>query len=1414
MNTQKKILLLFILLLSDKGYLFAQWQNISATIPSPNAASLGLYTELPVSYFTGVPNISVPLYEVKGNKISLPITLNYNASGLRPEAHPGWVGNGWSLSAGGVITRKANGQIDEYNRVGTTGEVGYYYTASQYLNNSTWSTTATENSPLLYPPLYPQLATVDADEQPDEFDFNFLGYSGKFFLDQTGAWRVQSDKNLKVTFQSSDLIYPFVYYLPTIGGSNQVSKTFGKFTITDEQGNQYIFGCINTANDTSPSTTTYNSAIEYSDAMIPNGTLTSSITATSWYLSEIISADQSETINISYERGPLESYIGFSSTDNYTSGTVPALGPLSSPVPCTSGGVGLSAMSGTIIFPVYLTKITMPSQDLEIDFSISASNELTYPSTNNVIYGGGGSGVNAYTRVYNDAGINTSPAPSDFPAPYLYDFNQLCTANANLIPYFTSANPPPAESPSIGWASNCIWLKLDNFTIKNTSGGFIEKTVSFNYNNIPTKRLQLNNVSISGKTGPAVQTYSFAYNTTALPNYLATLTDHWGFNNNNTTPLVFGTNNNFAQVRAPDPTGVQTQAENLISITYPTGGVTNFVYEPNTYGSAINRTTGVSPTAQTGIAGGLRIQQIISNDNNGNSLSKHYYYVNGYTPTATISSLPSSGVLNSLPIYNFAISGVDLNNNAFSFTSISSNPIIPLTTTGTGTHIGYSNVVEQRSDGSYTTYQFTNHDNGYHDLAPLSSFNPNTLDYYQSTSLDFERGRLYQKVDYNNLGNVVSRDSTTYSSNVTYYTNPAPVQSANAVLTFAFAVCGFNSVDAVSRTAYLLNYFPFVPISQTSTRYDLNLTGANNNISVTTNTTYDQYKNIIEQDLTNSDGNVQKVRYLYPYNFTTSSPNNPYNMMMAQNMSGKVIEKINSVVTGGAEYVTGGEVHTYQLFGNVNGVNQLYNDAVYNYESLTPVSFTIKTPSTYTGITSFGQLTLDNNYVLRQSLFYDNSGNLSSTQDNAGRTTAYLWDYNGSKPVAKVINASNVYSIPPMNNIPTTNTFSVNIPGTVGSPVIETITVPRTGNMTFTFVYNNNSAMSGNNSATFEYQLTGNNQYQSGSICTALPGCTSSCSSTPTTATISNVAPGTYVLYLEIVNMTGFQNYYGFTATVSYPTYEYFSATGQNNIAYTSFEYNVPADIAGGTGNWSGITSSNLSTNIVSNGTALTGSNYFTLTNAPLTSPALSTSQTYIVSYWSNSGGPFTVTGSQSMTTGITTPSGWTNYKHVVTNVSSLTVSGTGGIDELELYPAGSLMTTYTYEPLVGIKNINDPKQEFTGFHYDNFQRLSNITDINGNITKAYAYNYAALVTQPVITALAIASQKVIAVNYTPIANCQTALLTYTDAVTGQTGSIAGGCGGSSTITVPNDGHNYNVTVTCYTGSSSAISNPMTIYVP
>jgi len=81
--------------------------------PSPTASALGQYIDNPVSLYTGKPVIKIPLYQINMNDFSLPISLSYDAKGIQVGQVASNVGLGWSLNAGGIITRSVHGSPDD-----------------------------------------------------------------------------------------------------------------------------------------------------------------------------------------------------------------------------------------------------------------------------------------------------------------------------------------------------------------------------------------------------------------------------------------------------------------------------------------------------------------------------------------------------------------------------------------------------------------------------------------------------------------------------------------------------------------------------------------------------------------------------------------------------------------------------------------------------------------------------------------------------------------------------------------------------------------------------------------------------------------------------------------------------------------------------------------------------------------------------------------------------------------------------------------------------------------------------------------------------------------------------------------------------------------------------------------------------
>ena len=167
------------------------------------------------------------------------------------------------------------------------------------------------------------------------------------------------------------------------------------------------------------------------------------------------------------------------------------------------------------------------------------------------------------------------------------------------------------------------------------------------------------------------------------------------------------------------------------------------------------------------------------------------------------------------------------------------------------------------------------------------------------------------------------------------------------------------------------------------------------------------------------------------------------------------------------------------------------------------------------------------------------------------------------------------------------------------------------------------------------------------------------------------------------------------------------------DVAATSFE-------ADGTGNWT------YTGTPTADPTTITGNLCYSLGAGNITKSGLTGSTTYVLSYWTKNSSALSIAGTLSgYPIKGKTINGWTYYEHKLTGQTSITVSGSGYIDELRLYPATAQMTTYTYSPLIGTTTTCDVDNKVTYYFYDAYQRLKWIKDQDGNIIKTIQYHYA-----------------------------------------------------------------------------------------
>ena len=167
---------------------------------------------IPVSHYTGTASINIPFYTISAGGVQVPVSLGYQASGIKVKDMETWVGLGWRLSTGGRISRMVRGaQADEegYSRVSGTPD------GEQANNLSSWNTDKID-----------ERNDAEFDSEPDLFFFEISGKSGQFVADYNGDVHLIPYQGIQVKWNRT----PY-------------SSTF---TVTDESGNRYYFNEVET----------------------------------------------------------------------------------------------------------------------------------------------------------------------------------------------------------------------------------------------------------------------------------------------------------------------------------------------------------------------------------------------------------------------------------------------------------------------------------------------------------------------------------------------------------------------------------------------------------------------------------------------------------------------------------------------------------------------------------------------------------------------------------------------------------------------------------------------------------------------------------------------------------------------------------------------------------------------------------------------------------------------------------------------------------------------------------------------------------------------------------------------------------------------------------------------------------------
>lgn len=176
---------------------------------TPEASALGQYGKYSASGYTGVPHISIPLFSIGSSNFSMPIELNYDASGIKVEQQATYVGLGWNLMMGGNISQIVCGQSDFYETSDniSISNLDLLQTILPDVKNISYPLCTLASVAFPAVPLNPTIShmPIEADRKkydifrdvskgakvPDIFQASFCGHSVSFIIDT-------SNKNAKI----------------------------------------------------------------------------------------------------------------------------------------------------------------------------------------------------------------------------------------------------------------------------------------------------------------------------------------------------------------------------------------------------------------------------------------------------------------------------------------------------------------------------------------------------------------------------------------------------------------------------------------------------------------------------------------------------------------------------------------------------------------------------------------------------------------------------------------------------------------------------------------------------------------------------------------------------------------------------------------------------------------------------------------------------------------------------------------------------------------------------------------------------------------------------------------------------------------------------------------------------------------
>ncbi|MEC7265768.1 MAG: hypothetical protein VXW38_18660 [Bacteroidota bacterium] len=960
--------------------------------PTPEAAQLFKNSEIPVSPFTGRANIDIPIFDLKSDSGSIPVSLSYNASGIRVNEIASRVGLGWNLMAGGMISRQVRGIPDD----NTDGYINTTNLVSDFL-----SLTPSEQSDL-----YQSVLAGYQDYESDIYSYSFLGMSGSFYFNQNGE---------VISNPKGDLIIT-----PLQNAQNAIIG----WELIVPDGTIYTFGII--PNSSSLATENKNTLVHTFGSQLPSQNPGLYNHTSSWYLTKITSINGNETIFTYFKN--LNLTIEFWDVLGHDK----EFAPFNS-ASCQNNNEILS-FSQTEYNPIYLEKIENGFGRVEFEYQLARQDLINdYALTAVKLYNNQNSKLDQYEFNYgyfNSTDTNSYTAYG-IPAQrnkrlYLNTLTQINGAIANkeyLLSYYTDDILPNRFSFSQdlwgyfnGQSNNDLYPETE----LNTGSQYItilggDRKVYQNYVKActlksimyPTKgksEFIYESNDLTGEQGFYIGTQ---YTNKIIPggnlgnitgiNYAGvsftsnfTLTTSFPYDGKVDYSITIDTPCNYANNDCPTIQIYQSDGITLVH-TFQTDNVQGTLNLPNGY-YVLKITNGpfqtdnnvnvslsgrelIPNTNGSALTGGLRIKDILYKDYDNTLLKKVSYQYKKFNDNQISSGLslnPPTFLFFNVPITGGGSGGINCSKNI-----LSSSPKFPLNGQSSS-HVGYTNVTEVINDGNDGKIEYTFLFTPDPQLSSDNTFELGVDDYPLVPSWDYShrRGLMLKKAIYESGGGTpIIEYSWQYDGGMS--TNEYDLSGSNIAMGKLGDYNGAVSYTNMSERYYKTSeeekeYGGAAVLEQTkSFVYESGYSGRTFPLTVTT---------------TDSKGNGVRSNTYYPDDISST------NSLPGGTLSSAAYSAVMAFKKNGFAPRVGIPIQTESIN---NGDTLITRTNYKNWGN------GLYLPEVIQSKKLGGPM--EEKYIISS---YDTKGNITQMIKKDGPPISYIWGYNQQYPVAKIENAT------------------------------------------------------------------------------------------------------------------------------------------------------------------------------------------------------------------------------------------------------------------------------------------------------------------------------------------------------------------------------------------------------------------------